>query len=77
VEINMVHKMDLRNVDVKAVLIIGQPTEDIKQEVPKDVPTKEVSDDFYSDLDESYGEFLDSLGGQKTKDEPLFAEKSL
>jgi hypothetical protein len=73
----MVHKMDLKNVDVKAVLIIGQPTEDIKQEVPKDVPTKEVSDDFYSDLDSGMDEFTESLGGAKRDKEPLFAEKSL
>jgi hypothetical protein len=74
----MVHKMDLRNVDVKAILIIAQPTQDIKQEIPEGVQTKEVKeDDFYSDLDETMNEFTDSLGGFDSKDKPLVAERGV
>jgi hypothetical protein len=74
----MVHKFDLKNVDVKAVLIIAQPTEDIKQTLPQDVPTKEVKEsDIMTDYDDTMEEFTDSLGGFDSKDKPLVAEKSL
>jgi len=72
----MVHKMDLKGVDIRAVLILGTPTEDIKTEIPSDVPQKEVRDDFYSDLDESMNEFTDSLGGKGKEKDPLIGEKS-
>jgi len=74
----MVHKMDLKNIDVKAVLIIGQPTEDIKQTLPEGVPTKEVKEsDIMTDYDDTMKEFTDSLGGFDSKDKPLVGEKSL
>jgi len=76
----MVHRMQLNNVEVKAILILAQPTEDIKEKLPEGVPTKEVEvkqDDFYSDLDSGMDEFTQSLGGFDNKDKPLVGERGV
>lgn len=74
----MVHKMQLKDVDVKAILIIAQPTSDIKQTLPSDVPKEVVKEsDIYSDYDDTMKEFTDSLGGFDKKDTPLIGEKGV
>jgi len=70
----MVHKMQLKDVDVKAILILAQPTSDIKQALPDGVPVKEVKEDnIMTDYDDTMKEFTDSLGG--IDKEPLIGEK--
>ncbi|MEM4271385.1 MAG: hypothetical protein QXO70_04825 [Candidatus Pacearchaeota archaeon] len=71
----MVHKIQMKDVEVKAILILAQPTQDIKEKLPEGVPIKEVKeDDFYSDLDSGMDEFINSLGGFDNKDKPLIGE---
>jgi len=74
----MVHKMQLKDVEVKAILIIAQPTSDIKQALPEGVPTKEVKEsDIMTDYDDTMKEFTDSLGGFDSKDKPLVGEREV
>jgi len=71
----MVHKFNLKDVEVKAILIVGQPTSDVKASLPNDVEQKVVKErDYYDDLDDTMKEFTDSMGGFDKKDRPLIAE---
>jgi hypothetical protein len=73
----MVHKVNLKDVEVKAILILGQPTKDVQTVTPENALKQEKDTDFYDDLDDTMKEFTDSLGGVDNKDKPLVAESAL
>ena len=73
----MVHKFNLKDVEVKAILIVGQPTKDIQQTNPSNPEQKEKETDIYDDYDDTMKEFTDSLGGHDKKDLPLVGERGV
>jgi hypothetical protein len=72
----MVHKMQLKDVEVKAIIILAQPTEDIKQALPNGVPVKEVKEtDIMTDYDETQDEFINSLAGSNKINDELIPKR--